>query len=152
MTISSCAVSAYKSFCWLLKWRLLVKQLLKNGSENMKNCLNIGKNLTFLYQSSFRHFILIYIRYTRRDPDYNSTVLRASNPAPPPVMANWPPVSRGRRPWYVYYNIVSRARPLFPVLFCGRPHKIKREKAVWLARLITIVLPYIMIVPTMPVV
>lgn len=86
-----------------------MKQLLKNGSGSMKKCLNIGIRIsTFLYQSNFRHFIVI--RYTIHDPDYNSTVLRASNPAPPPVMTNWPPVSRGgRRPrdrhWgYVYYN------------------------------------------------
>ena len=38
------------------------------------------------------------------DPDYKSTIKRADDPAPPPVMTDWPPASRGRRPrdrpWY----------------------------------------------------
>ena len=85
---------------------------LKNGSRNMRNCLNIGMNFSLSLTMHFSSFYII--RYTSSDPDYNSTVRRASNPAPPPVMTNWPPVSRGgRRPrdrsWYGYVNPSTKA-------------------------------------------
>lgn len=65
----------------------------------MKNCLNIG--MITLYQS----MLSLYLpRYTMHDPEYRLTIERANNPAPPPMMSNWPPVHRGRRSrdrhWY----------------------------------------------------